>query len=387
MNENTSVRWRAFIDPQQLGGSLVLGLVVGMAGGLVAGVAARVAMRLVAVLAGQQPGFSIGGTLFIIGLGAILGALPGIIFSFLQPFVPGPIRLKAVLFGLLLSVMIILPILLIEPQGELALLPKGVIAALFAPIPLIYGLVLGEVATRLIPRNERKVVDTTGFVRSAGLLTIIAAVAGGGMEFILAITHPAILNLGFRPANILEGIAGGAVIFITLIGIAGLMRSNAVGNGRLGKIGFSVTLLSFPLLGMVAVSEGLNSMNLHGLVRLMERSNDPNGTGLLLYPLLFGLSGLLLAGIAVLRARRWRGWRRYIPLLIGLYPVLSIMLLYPALLPSVANISYSGRNELGHWLGALFFLAWLALGIALRRERGQAQITMDYEGVGLRQAD
>jgi hypothetical protein len=136
MNENTSVRWRAFIDPQQLGGSLVLGLVVGMAGGLVAGVAARVAMRLVAVLAGQQPGFSIGGTLFIIGLGAILGALPGIIFSFLQPFVPGPIRLKAVLFGLLLSVMIILPILLIEPQGELALLPKGVIAALLAPIPL-----------------------------------------------------------------------------------------------------------------------------------------------------------------------------------------------------------------------------------------------------------
>jgi hypothetical protein len=136
MNENISVRWRAFLDPQQLFGSLVLGLVVGMAGGLVAGVAARVAMRLVAVLAGQQPGFSIGGTLFIIGLGAILGALPGIIFSFLQPFVPGPIRLKAVLFGLLLSVMIILPILLIEPQGELALLPKGVIAALLAPIPL-----------------------------------------------------------------------------------------------------------------------------------------------------------------------------------------------------------------------------------------------------------
>jgi hypothetical protein len=202
------------------------------------------------------------------------------------------------------------------------------------------------------------------------------------MEFILTITHPAILNLGFRPANILEGIAGGAVILITLIGIAGLMRSNAAGNSSLGKIGLSVTLLSFPLLGMVAVAEGLNSMNLHGVVRLMERSNDPNGTGLLLYPLLFGLTGLLLAGIAVLRARRWRGWRRYIPLLIGLYPVLSIMLLYPALLPSVANISYSGRNELGHWLGALFFLVWLALGVALRTERGQTQITMDYEGVG-----
>ncbi len=92
----------------------------------------------------MQPDFSIGGTLFIIGLGAILGVLPGLVFSFLQPVFRGSILLKSGLFGLLLSVMIVVPILLIEPEGELALLPQGVIAALFGPIPLIYGLVMGS---------------------------------------------------------------------------------------------------------------------------------------------------------------------------------------------------------------------------------------------------
>lgn len=374
MNKEISVRWHAFLDPHQLLGSLLLGLVVGISAGLVAGVAARLAMRGVAVLAGQPPSFSLGGTLFIIGLGALLGVLPGIIFSFLQPVVPGSVRLKAVLFGLLLSLMITLPILLIEPQGELALLPKGGVAALFGPIPLLFGLVLGEVAARVVPRNQAAVADDTGFVHAAGLVTLGGALVGAVIELFLALTHPAILNIGLRPANILAAVAGGALILTLLMGMAGLLRSNAMGNSSWGKTGLSVTLLSFPMLGLVALSTGLDSMNLHGLVRLAEASGDPDGIGLLLYPLLFGLSGLLLAGFTVLRARHWRGWRRYIPLLIGLYPVLSILLLYPALLLPLVDISYSGRNELGHWLGALFFLGWLALGISLRADRGETQI-------------
>ncbi len=220
----------------------------------------------------------------------------------------------------------------------------------------------------------------TRFVRLAGLLTILGALVGAVIEFILALTHPAILHLGFSTANILGGIAGGCLILVLLTGVVGLLRSGAAGDRGLGVIGLSVTLLSFPLLGMVAISEGMDSMNLHGLIRLVEGLNDQGGVALLLYPLLFGILGLLIAGVAVLRTRRWSGWRFYVPLLIGLYPLLSILLLHPSLLPSMVRITYSGRNQLGHWLGAFFFLCWHALGVALRTEGFPQQEMSRNEG-------
>lgn len=363
-----SLQKRALFNPHQLLGGVLLGLVSGAASGLVAGVLARIAMRGVAVFSGMQPDFSLGGTLFIIGLGAVLGVLPGIVFSFLQPVLPGSVRLKGGLFGLLLSLMIVLPLLLIEPEGELALLPQWITAALFGPIPLIYGLLMGVVAARLMPEAEKPLAGSPRFVRAAGTLTMIGALVGLVVELILGIVHPAILRLGFAATNLLNGVAGGCVILILLVGVIGLLRSGAAGDRGLGLIGLSITLLSFPLLGIVAIFEGMDTMNLHGLIRLMERINAQDSAALLLYPLLFGILGLLLAGIAVLRTRRWSGWRLYIPLFLGLYPLLSITLLHPDFLPSLVSVSFSGRVQLGHWVGAIFFLLWLALGAALRIE-------------------
>lgn len=380
MNKSISVRWRIIFNPHQLSGGIFLGLVSGATSGLLAGVLARVAMRGVAVFSGMQPDFSIGGTLFIIGLGAVLGVLPGLVFSFLQPLFPGSVRLKAGLFGLLLSLMIVVPIFLIEPEGELALLPKGITAALFGPIPQIYGLVMGLVSSRLMPPAEDRSVDEARFVRIAGLLTIGIALAGSVIELILALTHPAILHLGFSAANLLGGVAGGCVILVLLTGVVGLLRSGAAGDGGSGVIGLSVTLLIFPLLGMVAISDGMDSMNLHGLIGLVEDIGDQGGVALLLYPLLFGILGLLIAGVAVLRTRRWSGWRLYLPLLLGLYPLLSILILHPSFLPSLVKISFSGLNQLSHWLAAFFFLIWLALGVALRTEVFPQQEMLGNEG-------
>ncbi|HEX6306232.1 MAG TPA: hypothetical protein VFZ76_18680 [Anaerolineales bacterium] len=84
------------------------------------------------------------------------------------------------------------------------------------------------------------------FPRVYGTLTL--ALGSAVIELTLALTHPAILNLGFRLANILAAVPGGALVLIMLIGVAGLMRSSAVGHGGLGKIGLSITLLSFPSL-------------------------------------------------------------------------------------------------------------------------------------------
>ena len=77
---------------------------------------------------------------------------------------------------------------------------------------------------------------------------------------------------------------------------------------------------------------------------------------------------ILAAGIGALRTRRWAGWHVYTPLAVGLIPLLSILLLHPAFLPALADISVFGRNQLGHWVGAVYLLAWLLFGLALRAE-------------------
>ena len=68
--------------------------------------------------------------------------------------------------------------------------------------------------------------------------------------------------------------------------------------------------------------------------------------------------GMTLVGIAVLRARRWGGWRRPIPLLAGLYP-------FVAMFPLLA---ITGQPPLPMIM--LWGFPWLLLGLALHAEAG-----------------
>jgi hypothetical protein len=77
---------------------------------------------------------------------------------------------------------------------------------------------------------------------------------------------------------------------------------------------------------------------------------------------------LIMAGIHVLRARRWKGWQKFIPLLVGLFPILSFIILYPPLLPTLLDLNFSEQAGLGHWVAVLFALCWFVLGLALRVE-------------------
>ena len=85
--------------------------------------------------------------------------------------------------------------------------------------------------------------------------------------------------------------------------------------------------------------------------------NEELGGALLgLTALVQGL-GLLLAGIAVLRAGRWSGWHRFTPLLCGLY---TFVILIPALALS------DGYNA---WALAGWQIPFLLLGVALYQQR------------------
>lgn len=373
MQSETSVPRHSYFDPSRFFGAVLLGLAGGSAAGVLAGVLARAAMRGVALSIGQTPGFTAGGTMFILLLGAVVGAIIGILFCFTLPIWPGSARRKGALLGGFLALLVAVPVLFIEQEGELALLPPWGTAALFAPIPLIYGLVLGSLIDRLAAGGGAAAAQDTGVLRALGTLIVLTAAAGAAIEIFQAAAFPAALVVGVT-ASIRIAAAVGIFIVLTLIaGILGLLRSKAAGNHPLMNAGLGIALLTFTLVGLVVIFGGLGTMGLHGLVRLITRVENDQAVLFQIAPIVLGLLGILAAGIAALRTRRWTGWHVYTPLAVGLIPAVAVLLLHPALLPALAGISMFGRDQLGHWVGAVYLLAWLAFGLALRAESGNGE--------------
>ncbi len=169
------------VDLNRIGAGLVTGAVAGV---LIGGIGARLAMRVVALLGEGIPSFSVGGTLGILLMGAVLGAIGGLGFALVRWL----LRLRAgdetsslrnILagagYGAILSALVVLPFFL-APTGELSLASPLVGAALFGWIPLAYGLALG-IAT---PWLERRMAVAD---RSVGL----GWLAAFGMALMLAL--------------------------------------------------------------------------------------------------------------------------------------------------------------------------------------------------------
>jgi hypothetical protein len=188
------------VDINRLGAALATGAVLGAT---VGGIGARIAMRVVALLGDGQPSFTVGGTLSIVVMGAILGAAGGLGFALVQRLaridrgeVPSPLRNMAVgaAYGGMLAVLAALPFFLIR-EGELALASPLVGAALFAWIPLAYGLALGAA----VPAVERWIGSAPrtvglGWLATFGLSLVLAAVGmapllGGFIPFPRAATE------------------------------------------------------------------------------------------------------------------------------------------------------------------------------------------------------
>jgi hypothetical protein len=66
--------------------------------------------------------------------------------------------------------------------------------------------------------------------------------------------------------------------------------------------------------------------------------------------------GLVLVGIAVARARRWRGWARWTPLALGL-------LVFVVVVPGLLGTFLEARLAITLWM-----VVWVALGAALIRD-------------------
>ena len=106
----------------------VLGAVLGL---LLLGVGGRFAMRVIALLAGQTPGFSLGGTAPVIFLGTVWGGVGALVFVGLR-FLTRRRVVRATLFWAFLVLMTLRGLRPIDVQR----------LAVFLPLVLLYGVAL-----------------------------------------------------------------------------------------------------------------------------------------------------------------------------------------------------------------------------------------------------
>jgi hypothetical protein len=89
-----------------------------------------------------------------------------------------------------------------------------------------------------------------------------------------------------------------------LAAIVGLALCGAAGTGLLAKFGLGVAGLGELMLAVAEV--------------ITESATGTSDALFAIAPNLVGL-GLILTGVAVIRAGRWTGWRRYVTLALGIY--------------------------------------------------------------------
>ena len=135
-----------------------------------------------------------------------------------------------------------------------------------------------------------------------------------------------------------------ALYVLVFIGVLGFARSGVAGPGRSARVGTVVALTGTAVLFAAQLLS----------IPIADQRLDDTGAGLV--SAVFGSGGVLsaigfiVAGIATVRARRWDGWRRYVPLAIGIWLVaLNGLVVTPALAAAVA----------------LYGLLLTALGVAL----------------------
>jgi hypothetical protein len=130
-------------------------------------------------------------------------------------------------------------------------------------------------------------------------------------------------------------------LVLIVVGVAGLARSGLTGSGWPARIGTGAALLGLAVFALA-----------HALAAVV-----PGGDDTPLFPIGGVLSavGMVVAGVAVLRAGRWSGAGRLTPLVCGLYP-------FVVLIPAFALFGEPNFPAIAG-LGAV----WGLFGIALAR--------------------
>jgi uncharacterized BrkB/YihY/UPF0761 family membrane protein len=119
----------------------VFGPLAGIAVGVpILGIGGRIAMRVIAHATDVAPGFSLGGTLTVVLMGAVSGAAGGLIYAVLHRVLPNRDGWRALIFGV---VLVLLTLHGLSPATPLSL-------SLFLPLTLLYGALMSYVYPRRV---------------------------------------------------------------------------------------------------------------------------------------------------------------------------------------------------------------------------------------------
>jgi len=132
---------------------LRVGLPAGLFAGVLMGILARASMRAFAIAEGQRPSFSVGGTLTVIAVFAlVLGTPLALLYvRFWRPLGLAP-GWQGLAFGAAVLVVLIAIPFLVIPSADANLRTRLIAIAVFVPVPLLYGWLLGLTVERLIAR-------------------------------------------------------------------------------------------------------------------------------------------------------------------------------------------------------------------------------------------
>lgn len=340
------------IDLNRLAASALSGA---LTGAVIGGLGARLAMRGVALIGRMEPSFTLGGTLGICIMGAILGLLGGVLLGLVWRWLPGRALVKGAIFGGILAVLVAILFLRVS-GGELDLAAAPVRAALFAWIPLAWGATTGWLYARLAPRlagaNTRQV--GLGQLGLFGLCVILAMIS----MFTLAsesLSLPPLMArflgsmgwVGYRDAHALAM----GLFALAYAGLCTLLFWQSGGN-RAGNRAGSVAAMSLLLFaaGFMQTGRALTSaldffdlgLALTGLLRAAGLSG-------LLASLLLWPDGVFRPAWGRLALAIWGGIWLLVWFLLPLFGFHPIVLPEPVLLLVVMGGLLTGLT--GQWLG------------------------------------
>ncbi len=188
--------------------------------------------------------------------------------------------------------------------------------------------------------------------RQAGLVCTAAGLLGAASGIYLAVAPADVPAERYSYPLDVAGFTAIQIWFVVqhlglIAGLLGLMATGAAGTGRTGRWGMAlalagmVLLTAMELLSLAAAESSAPSTRI-----------DLLGAGYGVASTLAGV-GLVMAGVAVLRAGIWQGWARWIPLALGVY-------VFVPMFPALAGPFVAARLAITGWM-----LLFALLGVAL----------------------
>lgn len=198
-----------------------------------------------------------------------------------------------------------------------------------------------------------------------GWTTIVAGLIGAAAGVFLVVVEPVVAEDRYSYPLSPGGFATTQAFFGVhhlglLAGLYGLWRSGAVGGSRSGRWGATGAIAGMALLTLTEFV----AIGAAGAAYPSAQTD--------VMDMLYGVSslviavGLIMAGVAVMRAGRWRGWHRFAPLALGVYVIVPMV---PLLMAS----HDLARFGIGGWMLGFAALGWALVATAADQHTEQTR--------------